>query len=259
MYENITSVAKSNPSYKELLRKMFEKDKELMEHTQKVAEEMPILSHLMYSSIKWPVKLYYPLIEARTAFAVPNNYFQPLFINGGKAGVFFSHSSTRSVFFSENKLMIYSKNVNFKDGKEYFTSFVLSHFEKGEYEFGFDNKNNFYLRCSMIKPFRNLLSGEKEEKKISFNFIQGPIKNCIISKEQAETSTQFRRIYGQYSSAHQKLASSDMTGYVVTVPHFSPHPYMLQLHKDFGFESNKEFQENILNYFTRYLNLEQRF
>ena len=31
-------------------------------------------------------------------------------------------------------------------------------------------------------------------------------------------------------------------------PHFSPHPYMLQLHQDFGYGSNRDFQENTINY-----------
>ena len=47
-----------------------------------------------------------------------------------------------------------------------------------------------------------------------------------------------------------------MEGYVVTVPHFSPHPYMLQLHKEFGFKDNKDFQERgVFEYFKNHLNL----
>lgn len=252
---DLCSRVKENSPYKELLSKMFERDKKIMENTIEVSKNMPILKDLNYASVKWPIKFYFPFFEARNAFAVPNNYFQPLFINGGKTGVYFSHGSTRSVFFSNNRLIVYSKTVNHEKGKDYFTSFVLAHFEEGEFSYGIE-KGAFYLRANLEKKVRNLITKKVEKKKISFNFIQKSLANKFITKDQAATSTHMKTIYNKYSSIRQKLASSDMEGYVLTVPHFSPHPYLLQLHQNFGFASNREFQEKgVMKYFNSHLNL----
>jgi len=246
---HICDVAKNDSEYTALLRKMLDKDKELMKNTIEISKDMPILNGLIYTSIKWPVKLFYPLFEVRNAFAVPNSYYQPLFLNGGKMGVYFSHNSTRSIFFSGDKLMVYSKTVNHKDGLNYFTSFVLAHFEKEEYSFS-KNGINISISTNEDKLFKNLITGEKEYKKISFNFSQKSLKNRLLTKSQASTSTKMSEVYNRYGSLNQKLSSSDMEGYVITVPHFAPHPYMLQLHKKFGFISNREFQEKgVLEYF----------
>ena len=50
-----------------------------------------------------------------------------------------------------------------------------------------------------------------------------------------------------------KSSSIDMEGYAITVPHFSPHPYLLQLHAQFGFGSNRDFQEHVIDYFKEHL------
>lgn len=255
---NLCSIAKNDPSYRDFVSKMVERDKEIVENTKLIAEQMPVLKELNYSSIKWPIKLFYPMFEARNSFAVPNNYFQPLFINGGKTSVFFSHGSTRSVFFSGDRLIVYSKTVNHKEGKDYFTSFVLMHFDKGEYEYGYE-KGAFYIRTKLDKKLENLVTGEVESKKISFNFVHKSIENRIMTKDQAHNSTQMKQIYAKYSSLRQKLASSDMEGYVITVPHFSPHPYMLQLSQKFGYSTNREFQEKgVISYFNSHLNLSMK-
>jgi hypothetical protein len=60
-------------------------------------------------------------------------------------------------------------------------------------------------------------------------------------------------VYERFGGAQLKSASMDMEGYAITVPHFSPHPYMLQLRKEFGFAENKEFQLHVADYFRAHL------
>ncbi|MBN2478259.1 hypothetical protein JXB01_03130 [Candidatus Micrarchaeota archaeon] len=249
------SIAKSSAGYISLLDQMFENDRILLEKTKKTAENMQILKDLCYTSVKWPVNMHYPLFEARNAFAVPTNYFQNLFINGGKTSVYFSENSTRSIFFTNTKrLMVYSKHVSRKEGEEFFTSFLLCHFEPEEYEYSFEG-DTLTLRANTEKKMRNLITEETETKKISFNFIHKKIGKRILTKEQAATSTQLKLIYEKYAGVSAKLASADMEGYVITVPHFSPHPYMLRHHSEFGYDSNREFQEHVMDYFFSHLNL----
>jgi hypothetical protein len=44
-----------------------------------------------------------------------------------------------------------------------------------------------------------------------------------------------------------------MEGYAITVPHFSPHPYMIQLCKEFGYDEPRAMQEHVIDYFRAHL------
>jgi hypothetical protein len=89
---------------------------------------------------------------------------------------------------------------------------------------------------------------------ISFAFLNQKVDGKIVSKEHAATSSRFKDVYDKYIGAETKAASMDMEGYAITVPHFSPHPYMLQLHQKFGFETNKELQLHVEDYFKAHFN-----
>ena len=93
-------------------------------------------------------------------------------------------------------------------------------------------------------------------KKIKFNFVNQSVKNRIVSKEQVVQSDRFKRVYARFGGARMKAASIDMEGYAITVPHFSPHPYLLQLHQQFGFESNRQMQERVIDYFNEHLGIQ---
>jgi hypothetical protein len=54
------------------------------------------------------------------------------------------------------------------------------------------------------------------------------------------------------------FASADLEGYVVTVPHFSPHPYLLQAGAELGHPTNRHFQEHVIDYLKEHLNLEKK-
>jgi len=244
--------AKSSADYGKLMDSMQQSDTARLEFSKQMADEMKPISTRLYSSIKYPVKLIFPLFEARAAFSVPNNYFQPLMLGGERAGQAFAHGAMRSIFFSGSRLMILSKTVNHKDGKEFFTSFVLAHFEPKEFSHSF-NGDEFAISADIEKPMRNLITGMLEKKKISFNFVNKAVKGRIISREQVLTSAQFKNVYSKYGGAMSKSSSIDMEGYAITVPHFSPHPYMLQLHEQFGYGSNREFQEHAIDYFKEHL------
>lgn len=251
---DFVELAKKSSGYQSKLAKMLEADQKILEGTKTVSKEIPILNSLIYTSVKWPVKVVQPLFEARTAFAVPNNYYQPLTLDGERMSAFFSHNSTRSLFFSGERLMLYSKTVNHKEGIDYFTSFLFAHFDKGEYKVDFSNKV-LTIRVDVEKSLKNLITGKTEKKRISFNFVNENLEGRILTPEQAATSTHMRAIYKKYGGLEQKLASSDLEGYVVSVNHFSPHPYMLLHKEDFGFQTNREFQEHVMDYFKQNLKI----
>lgn len=253
---NLCEKAKNTPRYLALVSKMLEEDNARLESTKLVAHELRFLSNKIYSSIKWPVKLPYPLFDARAAYSVPNNYFQPIFVDDERQGVMFTHGAMRSVFFAGERLMLFSKSVNRHKGREYFTSFVLLHLDPGEYTHKTAVDGTLALSADVTKPMRNFVTGKTEKKKIRFNFTHRPVKGRIVTREKILTSAQFRTIYAKYGGAQIKSASIDMEGYALTVPHFAPHPYMLQLHEQFGYLSNRDFQEHAIDYFKEHLGLQ---
>jgi hypothetical protein len=244
--------AKDLPGYVRFMEEMLKKDQERMEFSKVMADELRPMGRSCYSSMKWPVKLVYPMFEARAAYAVPHNYFQQLFIDDERLGNAFAHGAMRSLFFVKDKLVVFSKTVNHKDGREFFTSFILLHLEKGEYTVE-EKDNEILVKADVEKPMRNLVTGAVEKKRISFIFRHQNVDGRIVSKERAATSARFKEVYDKYGGASSKSASMDMEGYAVTVHHLSPHPYMLQLHKEFGYESNKDFQLHVKDYLKQHL------
>jgi hypothetical protein len=238
--------------YADLVSKMLEEDKARMENSKGAAESLSIIRKSLYSSMSWPVKLVYPMFEARAAYAVPNNYFQNISLDEERVGNSFAHGAMRSLFFAGDRLVLFSKGVNFKDGKEFFTSFLLLHLEKNEYE-AKTGAGEFRISASVEKPMMNLISGKPEKKRVAFSFIHQQVQGRIVSKDQVAQSARFKSVYDKYQGAHAKSGSMDMEGYAVTVPHFSPHPYMLQCKKDFGFDTNKDFQLKVEEYFKAHL------
>jgi hypothetical protein len=244
--------AKEVSGYGSLVEGMLEEDKARMTFTREMAPALPPITKSVYSSMNWPVKLVYPMFEARAAFAVPNNYFQNIMIGEERVGNSFAHGAMRSLFFAGERLVLFSKTVNFHDGKEFFTSFLLLHLERGEYE-AKQAGGEIRISASVEKPMMNLVTGKTERKKVSFNLINQSVEGRIVSKEHAASSARFKSVYDKYAGAQMKSGSMDMEGYAITVPHFSPHPYMLQNHLGFGFETNKELQLHVQDYFRAHL------
>ncbi len=249
---NICQAAKNSVNYINLLNGMIEEDRARLEQSKQLKDNFPSMSKLLYTSIKWPVRLLFPMFEARVAYCVPNNYFQSLFIGEERAGAMFFHGSTRSIFLADDKLILFSKGVNYFEGKEFFTFFLLADFNKDEFSYHFDG-DNLSINANVEKKMKNLITDKIESKRISFNFVNQSVRNRIISREQVLTSAHFRAIYEKYGTAVNKVASIDLEGYAITVPHFSPHPYLLQIHQEMGFGSNREFQEHVIDYFKTHL------
>jgi len=250
---NLCERAKDIPEYLELLSKMQKEDAMRLAASKELTEEIPIVGRSIYTSVNWPVKLYHPMFDARVAYSVPSNYFQPLYLNGEKQGVMFAHGAMRSIFFAGERLMVFSKCLNHYREGEFFTSFLFLHFEPSEYKYNIAEDGTLSISANLEKPMKNLITGKIEEKKVMFTFTHKPVVGRIVTRERVLSSAQFRTIYAKYGGAQLRSASIDMEGYAITVPHFAPHPYMLQLHEKFGYKSNREFQEHVIDYFKQHL------
>lgn len=238
-----------NAKYVSLIEKMHESDQKRIENTKKFSSQFDFI--YAYSTVKYPVRLIHPMFETRAAYAVPHNYFQPIFLNGTAAGITFAHGSMRSMFFSGKNLIVFSKNVSHNEGDEFFNSFLLLHLEPNEYKFNIKDED-IVISAELEKTATNLLTGKTEKINVKFNFMSQPVKNRIVSRERVLTSSQLKTVYDKYTALDKKMASVDMEGYAITVPHFSPHPYMLQLAEEAGYENGRELQEKSYMYFLEH-------
>lgn len=244
--------ARGIAEYDTLLSRMLEEDKKRVEYSKELSKEIRMLSRNLYTSMEWPVKLIHPMFEARAAYAVPNNYFQNIMLDGERLGNSFAHGAMRSLMFVGDRLVVFSKSVNFREGREFCTSFLLLHLAKSEYTHTQDVRE-IRISADVEKPMKNMVTGKVEKKRVSFNFIHTSVEGRMVSKEQVMQSARFKKAYARFGGAQMKSASIDMEGYAITVPHFSPHPYLLQLSRQFGYEDNKQFQLHVADYFKEHV------
>ncbi len=239
-------------SYAAKMDAMAREDGALIEKTNAMAERFPSVKSSLLTTIKFPPALHMPLFEARNSYTLINNYFQQLLLEGNRMAAIFSHGSTRSIFFSGEYMLMLSKSVGQDAGSRFFSHYLLFHFSKDEYSCKWEG-NNMLLSADCRKKARNLLTGETEEKRISFNFQHQSVEGRILQKEEAMRSSHIRKIYGAKAPMQSVFASADLEGYVVTVPHFSPHPYLLQAGQELGHPSNRHFQEHVAGYLREHL------
>jgi hypothetical protein len=169
----ICDAAASNSEYLSLLEKMVEEDQQRMESAKDFTEKFPSIGRNVYTTLKWPAKLFKPLFEARVAFAIPNNYFQHLLLDGERTGNHFSHGATRSVFFSGDKLILLSKTVGQEVGKPFLTSFMFAHFPRNEYSVAYDGQD-MRVSVDVEKPLKNLLTGKVLLREEGIREARGP-------------------------------------------------------------------------------------
>ena len=250
----LCELAEGSASYISKMDAMAEEDVKRLERTRTFTEKFPSLKASLYTTLEWPLKLSKPLFEARNAFTLPNNYFQQLHLSGARLPNKFAHGSTRSIFFSGPRLILLSKSIGQDAGVDFFSSFLLFHFGKEEYSAEWDGKN-LTLSIKAKKKARNLITGEAEEAELSANFQHMSVEGRILQKEEALRSDFIRKLYKKRMPTANIFASADLEGYVVSVKHFSPHPYMLQAKEDFGYPTNRSFQEHLIEYIISHLGL----
>ncbi len=244
---------KDVPNYGQLMKNSFSTDEKRIGFSKELSSEIPLLSRFLYSSMKWPVVFNSPMFEARRAYAVPSAYYQDLKLDNDRTGIGFSHGSMRSLFFIGSRLVLLSKGVGHHDGKEFMSSYVLCHFEPSEFHAEIRGED-ITISVDVEKTFRNLVTDKKEKKQISFMFVNKDVHKKLVSREQVLNSSKFKSVYSKYGGAFQKSASIDLEGYAITVPHFSPHPFMLQSFQEFGYSSKREMQESTAkDYFLKHL------
>ncbi|OIO21934.1 hypothetical protein COV61_04735 [Candidatus Micrarchaeota archaeon CG11_big_fil_rev_8_21_14_0_20_47_5] len=239
MFANLQETA-----YYKRINDYFLRDFERFEDTARFAKFSPSPAHSLYTSFSLPIKINFPLFEPRVPYATAENYFQPMLIDGEKQPIKFAQDCTRSISLYEGNLVVISKFVSRREGKEYFQSYCLLKFSPTEFSLTKD-ENSLQIKANCRKKVKNILTEEEEEKEFSFTFNHKDISHSIIQKKMG-VSTKVREVYAERNT---NLLSGDLENYLISVPHLNPHPYLLDCHAELGFASRRDFQINGWKYF----------
>jgi hypothetical protein len=250
---DICDKAKKSSRYNSLLSSMQDADLARLENSKKAAPEFPSIQ--LFSTIEYPKLLVQPMFEPRPPYSNPSNYFQSIFLNGERLPVAFSHGSMRSIFFLGKRLMVFTKSVASHEGEEFFSSFLLAHFDPGEYSVSVSPEKRISVSAEVEKSARNLLSGKVEKVQVNFAFAQDGLEGRLMRKDDATASTLYAnqaKVMGAGAKA-RSLSSESLSDYVSTVPFISPHPYLFQIIQELGYPGQQEFQLHVVDYFRAHL------
>ncbi|MEM4367280.1 MAG: hypothetical protein QW035_04095 [Candidatus Anstonellales archaeon] len=234
-----------NANYERLIATMLEQDRKRIESTKVLAERIEKLKSAIYS--EGEISIGKPMLEPKMPLPVPTNYFQNLLIDGEKAPNAFSHGSTRAIFFKEKKVHLLSKQAVVKDGVEFMAHYIYCSFPFSELSMKIGEKESV-IEFRGKKKMTNLITGKEEEKELAFMFSHQNIEGKFTSKDRLVASQSYRSVIARHTNIDSFLDYIGMEGYIVTVAHFAPFPYLLNLHKEYGYDSRKEMASDVNNY-----------
>lgn len=242
--------ARASATYQDALSDWLGRSMGRVQRTQELAQENDALKQALWAGVSWPPTIKLPLFEARAAYAVPTNYYQNFFVDGERQGNDWAHDYTRAVAFYKESLFFISQRVKVKGGQDYFGHLVVLLLGPEEYSFKAEENGSVLLSASLEKEVENLVTGEREMKKFSFHFTHKPAAHAMVSREQALSSGRMQEIYGNIDK--NTFADANLEGYLVTVPHFAPHPYLSAEYRSFGYGSRADFQAHVDDYFKQH-------
>ncbi|MEM3071281.1 MAG: hypothetical protein QXG33_01765 [Candidatus Anstonellales archaeon] len=207
-----------------------------MEITTNLSNADPSFSKDICSNLPFPIKVSYPLFEPRAPYTSSSNYFQPMYVDGQKQPIRFAGDSTRALSIYEGNLILLSKFVETKEGKEHFQSYFLIKFSPSEFNIT-KTQTSLTISANCKKILKNIITKEEEERTVSFAFVHKDISHAIINKKGG-LSTKVKEVYEK--KVYPLL--NDLENYLISVPHFNPHPYLLDCYSELGFKSRREMQ-----------------
>lgn len=241
----------TNPKYLKRINEWTERDLERLQNNKLMIENgEDYLKDLIFSSIQWPIKFDFPIFEVKVAYATPTRFYQDLFINNERIAGPWAHDTTRAIGFKDDYLILISKRLTSELGKEYYSHYSLLHFNKSELIINKDNEfNNITIGYKGTKQVTDLVTGINKEINVSFNFIHKNPEKAIVSKNKANSMSKIKALRNR----GLEMSGSKFQDYVITVPHFVPHPYLLDEFADFGFINKKMFKVKVFDYLNEML------
>ena len=212
-------------------------------------------NNFIFSNIKdWMLqKFEFPLFETLAAFPNPQNYYQPIFVDGEKLRCDWQGSWLRSIGFLPNgNILIYTKSVvseRFNPEAQWFQFFFLMEFTPQELEIEFEPPKMLLRANDLKKEGINLLNGEPASHVFNFTLANMATDRSTARGDALEKSAFYKEILRrgrtQEQMAQDKMAKSDAEKFMVTTLHYAPHPLIMRLYKEFGYETRFSLQTSL--------------
>jgi len=198
----------------------------------------------VFSSIPFPPKIDFPLFEPLVQFSSPLHYYQGLAVDRLSLASNWSHDFARAFGFHERKLFLLAKAVDRQDSLIFY---YLAEFEKSELEIDIDERKRISITANSIQKFgTNLITGAGEARTFDFEWQHSQTEYSFVSAGRANTNPLLQRLGVRIAPDAE---------YVVTFPHFSPHPYLMNEHSKFGYKTRLEMQKDVGNLVAEHLRL----
>ena len=251
----ICQAVATDSEYARKMEEWVQRDAARLENSRKKAPSNEEIRSSLFTNIGFPPRINYPLFEARFGLSVPMNFYQNIFVDGKRLVNNWAHDYCRGISFAPNgDLILLTKAVGRKLAEEWLLFYYLVKFSKANNEFSYRyNPANGFVELSVrnvkVKG-TNLADKSPAEHEFTFNFFNKATERMIVKKERLQSDAIMRQVYGRGPQKTLELAKTDFEEYVVTEPHFAPHPYMLYDYKLYGFNSRMEFQNSVKEYFS---------
>ena len=241
---DIFSKLSKDADFAKLMEEMKKRDLARIKSTCLQGEEGLGFKPLIYSSVPAD-KIDYlrPWLEPRVGYCTPVRYYQDLNINGEKQSMYWRHDCMRGIWLDaqSKSLHFFEKHVTEKEDS--FFTFIYIEFAQGEYTVSKEAGAPVTVSVEKNKELANLCSGSREKIKIEFNFIHHKIAHT--SPIHATSTAMYKNVYRGGGIVQ---AGSSMSKYVIPSSHFTVHPYLLNLHKKYGFDEPEDLEKKVNGY-----------
>ncbi|MCD6279900.1 hypothetical protein J7J26_03990 [Candidatus Micrarchaeota archaeon] len=242
--EDMLLKASHDPEYIRLMKEMKHRD---IDRINNMVNKLSSIDYnpFMYSSEPIDQITYDRLwLEPRVGYYTPIRYYQDIYINNEKQSMFWRHDCMRGIYHDKISDLLYLLTKHTTENEESFLSFVFIVFKKGEFEI--NEKNGVIgINSDVDKSVMNVLTGKSECIHVSFNFIHHPIR--YTSPIHARSTALYRNAYTGGRTGHVQ-AKSNMSKYIIPSSHFTVHPYILNLHKKYGFKEPEDMEKKVNDY-----------
>jgi len=222
------------------MKGMFEREKERLDIS--VKEGCSVL--LKGTEVpEHDICLQRPLFEVRVARPTPVKYYQDLFVDGERWPIVWRHDSFRGLtVLKDGSLLLYSKHP--EPYEESYTHYLEARIENGRYRYAFGSGDggegwNGFIRISFDGELylMDIITKKVEKHHVVFNFINHPFHYVSVRESVTMKIRETQR--GQLGKHLSKFEN-----YVVTVPHYSLHPYILNSYKECGYKRRTDLQKD---------------
>jgi hypothetical protein len=223
----------ADSSYFEQMHKWVERDEARLSSMRNAGAP----SGAVFTNCEFPLKIDFPIFEAKAAMAVPTKYYQGLKVDGTALRNDWVHDFCRSVALLEDRSLLLLAQAAASTGTDTFLFYHAVRFASNEYSFSVLGNGRFEVSVGgVMKQGRDLLSGREASHTYEFAFMHNPTKPARMSSTSFRASGLASTVYGRYGGlAHGSEES------VITVAHLEPHPYLLADYARLGYKTKNEF------------------